>query len=194
MNGTLCVPILILYLSVYLIPFYYKQQLYYLQLRALILRYKMICNRNILLTLLISSASAFTSFPSPTRNRNRNRNRNRSPAFHIHIHTKSTSTSLDAAVKKVFIDGETGTTGLQVRERLSKRDDIEIISPPSELRKDDETRKKFINEADAVILCLPDDASIEAASWVEAGNDRTVLIDASTAFRVDDTWTYGFPG
>ena len=192
MNGTLCVPILILYLSVYLIPFYYKQQLYYLQLRALILRYKMICNRNILLTLLISSASAFTSFPSPTRNRNRNRNR--SPAFHIHIHTKSTSTSLDAAVKKVFIDGETGTTGLQVRERLSKRDDIEIISPPSELRKDDETRKKFINEADAVILCLPDDASIEAASWVEAGNDRTVLIDASTAFRVDDTWTYGFPG
>ena len=154
----------------------------------------MICNRNILLTLLISSASAFTSFPSPTRNRNRNRNRNRSPAFHIHIHTKSTSTSLDAAVKKVFIDGETGTTGLQVRERLSKRDDIEIISPPSELRKDDETRKKFINEADAVILCLPDDASIEAASWVEAGNDRTVLIDASTAFRVDDTWTYGFPG
>jgi hypothetical protein len=194
LNGTLCVPILILYLSVYLIPFYYKQQLYYLQLRALILRYKMICNRNILLTLLISSASAFTSFPSPTRNRNRNRNRNRSPAFHIHIHTKSTSTSLDAAVKKVFIDGETGTTGLQVRERLSKRDDIEIISPPSELRKDDETRKKFINEADAVILCLPDDASIEAASWVEAGNDRTVLIDASTAFRVDDTWTYGFPG
>ena len=192
MNGTLCVPLLILYLSVYLIPFYYKQQLYYLQLRALILRYKMICNRNILLTLLISSASAFTSFPSPTRNRNRNRNR--SPAFHIHIHTKSTSTSLDAAVKKVFIDGETGTTGLQVRERLSKRDDIEIISPPSELRKDDETRKKFINEADAVILCLPDDASIEAASWVEAGNDRTVLIDASTAFRVDDTWTYGFPG
>lgn len=143
----------------------------------------MICNRNILLTLLISSATAFTSFPSPRRNR--------SPAFHIQ-HTKSTS--LDAAVKKVFIDGEAGTTGLQVRERLSKRDDIEIISPPSELRKDQETRKKFINEADAVILCLPDDASIEAASWVEADNDRTVLIDASTAFRVDDTWTYGFPG
>jgi len=101
---------------------------------------------------------------------------------------------LDAAAKKVFIDGEAGTTGLQVRDRLSKRDDIEIISPPSDLRKDEETRKKFINEADAVILCLPDDASIEAASWVEADNDRTVLIDASTAFRVDDTWTYGFPG
>jgi N-acetyl-gamma-glutamyl-phosphate reductase len=55
--------------------------------------------------------------------------------------------------KKVFIDGEAGTTGLQVRERLSGRDDLEIISPPSELRKDEATRKKFINEADAVILC-----------------------------------------
>jgi hypothetical protein len=96
--------------------------------------------------------------------------------------------------KKVFIDGEAGTTGLQVRDRLSKRDDIEIISPPSDLRKDVETRKKFINEADAVILCLPDEASIEAASWVEPDNHRTVLIDASTAFRVDDSWTYGFPG
>jgi len=95
--------------------------------------------------------------------------------------------------KKVFIDGEAGTTGLQVRDRLSKRDDIEIISPPSDLRKDVETRKKFINEADAVILCLPDEASIEAASWVEPDNHRTVLIDASTAFRVDDSWTYGFP-
>jgi hypothetical protein len=57
------------------------------------------------------------------------------------------------ATKKVFIDGEAGTTGLQVRDRLGKRTDIEIISPPPELRKDEETRKKFINEADAVILC-----------------------------------------
>jgi hypothetical protein len=57
------------------------------------------------------------------------------------------------ATKKVFIDGEAGTTGLQVRDRLGKRTDIEIISPPSDLRKDEETRKKFINEADAVILC-----------------------------------------
>ena len=54
---------------------------------------------------------------------------------------------------KVFIDGEAGTTGLQVRERLESREDLEIISPPSDLRKDEETRKKFINEADAVILC-----------------------------------------
>lgn len=57
------------------------------------------------------------------------------------------------AKPKVFIDGEAGTTGLQVRNRLASRDDLEIISPPSELRKDPDTRKKFINEADAVILC-----------------------------------------
>ena len=57
------------------------------------------------------------------------------------------------AKPKVFIDGEAGTTGIQVRGRLEKRDDLEIISPPSELRKDPETRKQFINEADAVILC-----------------------------------------
>jgi N-acetyl-gamma-glutamyl-phosphate reductase len=117
-----------------------------------------------------------------------------SSAFSFMAATFRQSTVLDMATKKVFIDGEAGTTGLQVRDRLSKREDIEIISPPSNLRKDEETRKKFINEADAVILCLPDAASIEAASWVEPDNDRTVLIDASTAFRVDDNWTYGFPG
>jgi hypothetical protein len=96
-------------------------------------------------------------------------------------------------VHRIFIDGEAGTTGLQVRERLAKRDDILLISPTHEMRKDAATRKKFINEADAVILCLPDDAAIEAASWIEPGNDRTIIIDASTAFRVNDGWTYGFP-
>jgi len=96
-------------------------------------------------------------------------------------------------VKKVFIDGEAGTTGLQVRERLAERDDIEILTIPEDLRKDEATRKEYINKADAVILCLPDDASIKAASWVEPDNDNTVLIDASTAYRVDESWTYGFP-
>ena len=62
------------------------------------------------------------------------------------------SSALEAK-KKVFIDGEAGTTGLQVRDRLAGRDDLEIISAPDELRKDDATRKKLINEADAVILC-----------------------------------------
>ena len=60
---------------------------------------------------------------------------------------------MELFAKKVFIDGEAGTTGLQVRDRLGKRDDIDIISPPPELRKDEDTRRKFINEADAVILC-----------------------------------------
>lgn len=95
------------------------------------------------------------------------------------------------AKKKIFIDGEAGTTGLQVRDRLAKRGDLEIISIADELRKDVNERKRLINEADCVILCLPDDASKEAASMVE--NDNTVVIDASTAFRVDDEWTYGFP-
>jgi len=94
---------------------------------------------------------------------------------------------------KVFIDGEAGTTGIQVRGRIESRDDLEIISAPDDLRKDEETRKKLINEADVVILCLPDAASKEAASWVEPDNDRTVIIDASTAFRVDENWDYGFP-
>jgi hypothetical protein len=106
------------------------------------------------------------------------------------VHTKS----LLYASPKVFIDGEAGTTGLQVRERLEAREDIEILKIPDDLRKDDATRKRLINEADAVILCLPDAASEEAASWVDADNDRTVLIDASTAFRVDDAWDYGMFG
>ena len=68
-------------------------------------------------------------------------------------HQSLYQTSLFAEKYKVFIDGEAGTTGLQVRERLEKRGDLEIISPPGDLRKDEDTRKKFINEADAVILC-----------------------------------------
>lgn len=106
--------------------------------------------------------------------------------------TTSSSTGLFAKYK-VFIDGEAGTTGLQVRGRIEARDDLEIISPPSDLRKDLDTRKRFINEADVVILCLPDAASIEAAGLVDSDNDRTVIIDASTAYRVDDDWAYGFP-
>lgn len=115
-----------------------------------------------------------------------------STAFTLRPNNIYGSLKLDMA-KKVFIDGEAGTTGLQVRERLADRDDIEILTIPNDLRKDDATRKEYINKADAVILCLPDAASIEAASWVEADNDNTVLIDASTAFRVDESWTYGFP-
>jgi len=93
----------------------------------------------------------------------------------------------------VFIDGEAGTTGLQVRERLGARSDVEIISLPEADRKDAGARTEAINAADAVILCLPDDAAIEAASLVTADNDHTVLIDASTAHRTNPEWDYGFP-
>eukprot|EP00587_Corethron_hystrix_P008588 CAMPEP_0113301944 /NCGR_PEP_ID=MMETSP0010_2-20120614/2957_1 /TAXON_ID=216773 ORGANISM="Corethron hystrix, Strain 308" /NCGR_SAMPLE_ID=MMETSP0010_2 /ASSEMBLY_ACC=CAM_ASM_000155 /LENGTH=321 /DNA_ID=CAMNT_0000155641 /DNA_START=232 /DNA_END=1197 /DNA_ORIENTATION=+ /assembly_acc=CAM_ASM_000155 len=94
---------------------------------------------------------------------------------------------------KVFIDGSAGTTGLQVRQRLESRSDVEVMEIPQTQRKDAAVRKEYLNAADAVILCLPDDASREAASFIEPSNNRTVLIDASTAFRVDDSWTYGFP-
>merc|ERR1719210_576037 len=81
--------------------------------------------------------------------------------------SSSSSTTAIFAKYKVFIDGEAGTTGLQVRGRIEAREDLEVISPPSELRKDVETRKKFINEADVVILCLPDAARIEAREDLE---------------------------
>ena len=93
--------------------------------------------------------------------------------------------------KKVFIDGSAGTTGLRIRERLADREDIELLTIPEELRKDRETRKGLINQADIVFLCLPDDASREAVSLVE--NPNTVVIDASTAHRTLPDWAYGFP-
>ena len=86
-------------------------------------------------------------------------------------------------MKKVFIDGKAGTTGLRIAERLAMRDDVEIISLSDNLRKDYEARKKIINEADIVFLCLPDAAAIEAVQMVE--NENTVVIDASTAHRTN---------
>ena len=93
-------------------------------------------------------------------------------------------------MKKIFIDGKAGTTGLRIEERLKERDDVEIISLPDELRKDTEARKKIINEADFVFLCLPDDAAREAVSLIE--NDKVTVIDASTAHRTNPDWAYGF--
>ena len=92
---------------------------------------------------------------------------------------------------KVFIDGEAGTTGLQIRERLDKRSDIELIRLADDKRKDAGARKDALNSADAVILCLPDEAAIEAVSMID--NPDVRVIDASTAFRTDAAWTYGFP-
>jgi N-acetyl-gamma-glutamyl-phosphate reductase len=93
-------------------------------------------------------------------------------------------------VAKIFIDGEAGTTGLQIRERLAGRRDLEVISIAQDKRKDQDERKRLLNLADVAILCLPDDAAKESVSLID--NDRTKIIDASTAHRVADGWTYGF--
>ena len=92
---------------------------------------------------------------------------------------------------KVFIDGREGTTGLQIYDRLSVRNDIELIVLPEELRKDTESRKDCINRADIVFLCLPDAAAKEAVTLCE--NSETKIIDASTAHRTVPGWAYGFP-
>lgn len=89
----------------------------------------------------------------------------------------------------IFIDGEAGTTGLEIRERLEARTDLELILL-GDRRRDVEARREALNSADAVILCLPDDAAKEAVSMIE--NPAVRVIDASTAFRVDPAWTYGF--
>lgn len=94
-------------------------------------------------------------------------------------------------MKKVFIDGSAGTTGLRIAERLSTRTDIELIKLTEERRKDINTRKEALNSADIAFLCLPDAASREAVSLIE--NSRTVVLDTSTAHRTDDGWAYGFP-
>ena len=89
----------------------------------------------------------------------------------------------------IYIDGEAGTTGLEIRERLEARSDLELLLL-GDRRRDVEARREALNSADAVILCLPDDAAIEAVSMIE--NDRVRVIDASTAYRVNPDWVYGF--
>ncbi|MGB0575335.1 MAG: N-acetyl-gamma-glutamyl-phosphate reductase [Alphaproteobacteria bacterium] len=92
---------------------------------------------------------------------------------------------------KVFIDGEEGTTGLQIRERLESRSELSLIHLADNERKDPEARRTALVAADVAILCLPDDAAREAVTLVTS--DDTRLIDASTAHRTADGWTYGFP-
>jgi len=112
----------------------------------------------------------------------------------LYLATFVTCSLASASSFTVFIDGEAGTTGLQVRDRLSTRTDLTLLTPPDELRKDDKTRRAFLNKADACILCLPDAASKQAVDWLaEDKNEKTIIIDASTAFRTDPTFTYGLP-
>ena len=92
---------------------------------------------------------------------------------------------------KVFIDGESGTTGLEIRGHLEHRQDIQLITISKENRKSKDARAKCLNEADICILCLPDEAAKEAVTLVE--NKKTIIIDTSTAHRVSDGWCYGFP-
>ena len=94
-------------------------------------------------------------------------------------------------MKKVFIDGAAGTTGLRIYDRLREREDLELILLPDEARKDPAARKEALNAADVAFLCLPDDAAREAVALLE--NPATVVIDTSTAHRTAPGWIYGFP-
>ena len=94
-------------------------------------------------------------------------------------------------MKRVFIDGSAGTTGLRIRERLAARSDLEVVVLPDEVRKDVGARREALNAADVAFLCLPDAAAVEAVSLVD--NPGTVVIDTSTAHRTADGWEYGFP-
>lgn len=92
---------------------------------------------------------------------------------------------------KVFVDGQEGTTGLKIHERLAHRADVQLIEIDPEKRKDPKARAELLNASDVSFLCLPDVASKESASLVT--NPKTCVLDASTAHRTDPAWTYGFP-
>lgn len=93
--------------------------------------------------------------------------------------------------KSIFIDGGAGTTGLEIQQRLSGRGEFSLITLDDDNRKDTKARRAALNDADFVILCLPDDAAKQAVAMID--NDRTAVIDASTAHRIDPQWAYGFP-
>ena len=92
---------------------------------------------------------------------------------------------------RIFIDGAAGTTGLEIRERLADREDVSVFELPDAERKSPKARQGALNDADLVILCLPDDAAREAISLIRSNTVR--VIDASTAHRIAPGWTYGFP-
>lgn len=97
----------------------------------------------------------------------------------------------DGKKPAVYIDGDSGTTGLQIVQRLGRREDIKLLSLGAERRRDVAARTELLNEADVVILCLPDETAVEAVTFVN--NERVRIIDASTAHRVAPGWVYGMP-
>ena len=92
---------------------------------------------------------------------------------------------------KIFVDGQEGTTGLQINDYLAKRNDIEVLKIDNDKRKDLNERAKFINESDITFLCLPDEAAKESVSL--CSNPNTCIIDTSTAHRTNPDWVYALP-
>jgi N-acetyl-gamma-glutamyl-phosphate reductase len=93
----------------------------------------------------------------------------------------------------VFIDGEHGTTGLEIRDRLVGRDDVELLRLPVERRKDEAAKREILSAADVVLLCLPDDAARTTVALIAGGATQARVIDASSAHRTATGWVYGFP-
>ena len=97
----------------------------------------------------------------------------------------------EGVYQSIFIDGAAGTTGLEIADRLAGRPEFQLITLDDDKRKDPAAKREALNDADFVILCLPDDAAKEAVAMTTSNHTR--IIDASTAHRVDPNWAYGFP-